>query len=82
MTYKGQTNTLSIARPREPDPGLIHTAVRLHKKISTVIANLLKPGSGASDQPPLQIPEPVVPIAPSRYANQGERPALSRPPNR
>jgi hypothetical protein len=40
-----------------------------NKKISTVIANLLKPGQWVRLINHLsQIPEPVVPIAPSKYA--------------
>ncbi|OAI39013.1 hypothetical protein AYO39_00710 [Actinobacteria bacterium SCGC AG-212-D09] len=69
MTYKGQTNTLSMPDHANRIQVSYTPLFGSNKKISTVIANLLKPGQWLRLINHLsQIPEPVVPIAPSRYA--------------
>ena len=69
MSYKGQTNTLSMPDHANRIQVSYTPLFGSNKKISTEIANLLKPGQWLRLINHLsQIPEPVVPIAPSRYA--------------
>jgi hypothetical protein len=69
MTYKRQTNTLSMPDHTNRIQVTYTPLFGSNKKISTEIANLLKPGQWLRLINHLsQIPEPVVPIAPSKYA--------------
>jgi hypothetical protein len=69
MSYKGQTNTLSMPDHANRIQVSYTPLFGQNKKISTEIANLLKPGQWLRLINHLsQIPEPVVPIAPSKYA--------------
>ena len=69
MTYKGQTNTLSMPDHTNRIQVSYTPLFGSNKKISQTIANLLRPGQWLRLVNHLsQIPEPVVPIAPSRYA--------------
>jgi hypothetical protein len=69
MSYKGQTNTLSMPDHQNRIQISYTPLFGSNKKISTEIANLLKPGQWLRLINHLsQIPEPVVPIAPSKYA--------------
>jgi hypothetical protein len=69
MSYKGQTNTLSM-----PDhTGRIQITFTpqfgQNKKLSAQVAQALKPGQWIQLINRIgQLPEPVVPIAPSQYA--------------
>jgi hypothetical protein len=69
MTYKGQTNTLSMPDHTNRIQVSYTPLFGSNKKISQTIANLLRPGQWLRLVNHLsQIPEPVVPIAPSKYA--------------
>jgi hypothetical protein len=69
MTYKGQTNTLSMPDHANRIQVTYNALFGSNQKISQTIANLLKPGQWVRLINHLsQIPEPVVPIAPSKYA--------------
>jgi hypothetical protein len=69
MSYKSQTNTLSMPDHANRIQVSYTPLFGSNKKISTEIANLLKPGQWLRLINHLsQIPEPVVPIAPSKYA--------------
>jgi hypothetical protein len=69
MTYKNQLNTLSMPDHTNRIQVSYTPLFGSNKKISTEIANLLKPGQWLRLINHLsQIPEPVVPIAPSKYA--------------
>jgi hypothetical protein len=69
MSYKGQSNTLSL-----PDHGdriqVSYTPLfGQNNKLSAAVANMLKPDQWTQLINHIkQIPEPIVPIAPSRYA--------------
>jgi murein DD-endopeptidase MepM/ murein hydrolase activator NlpD len=69
MSYKGQGDTLALP-DRANRIQITYTPLfGSNKKISTQMANLLKPGQWLRLINHLsQIPEPVVPIAPSHYA--------------
>jgi hypothetical protein len=69
MSFKGQTNTLSL--PDHPDRIQVSYTPLFgqNKALSSEIATLLKPGQWIQLINRIsQIPEPVVPIAPSKYA--------------
>jgi hypothetical protein len=69
MTYLGKTNTLSMPDHANRIQVSYAPLFGSNKKISQTIANLLRPGQWLRLVNHLsQIPEPVVPIAPSRYA--------------
>jgi hypothetical protein len=69
MSYKGQTNTLSMPDHTNRIQVSYTPLFGSNKKISNEIATLLKPGQWLRLINHLgKIPEPVVPIAPSRYA--------------
>jgi hypothetical protein len=69
MSYKNQLNTLSMPDHANRIQVSYTPLFGTNKKISTEIANLLKPGQWLRLINHLsQIPEPVVPIAPSKYA--------------
>jgi hypothetical protein len=69
MSYKGQGNTIS-RRDHSDRIQISYTPLYgQNKQLSAQIANLLRPGQWIQLINRLsQIPEPVVPIAPSRYA--------------
>jgi Transglycosylase SLT domain/Peptidase family M23 len=69
MTYKNQANTVSMPDHANRIQVSYTPLFGQNKKISSEIANLLKPGQWLRLINHLsQIPEPVVPIAPSKYA--------------
>jgi hypothetical protein len=69
MRYKGQTNTLSMPDHKSRLQVSYTPLFGQNKKISQTIANMLKPDQWLRLINHLgQLPEPVVPIAPSRYA--------------
>jgi hypothetical protein len=69
MSYKRQTNTLAMPDHKNRLQVSYTPLFGSNKKISQTIANLLRPGQWLRLVNHLsQIPEPVVPIAPSRYA--------------
>ncbi len=69
IAYKNQTNTVSMPDHANRIQVSYTPLFGQNKKISTEIANLLKPGQWLRLINHLsQIPEPVVPIAPSKYA--------------
>ena len=69
MSYKNQANTVSMPDHANRIQVSYTPLFGQNKKISSEIANLLKPGQWLRLINHLsQIPEPVVPIAPSKYA--------------
>jgi hypothetical protein len=69
MTYKGQSNTLSMPDHANRIQVSYTPLFGSNKKISSEVANLLKPQQWLTLINHLsQLPEPVVPIAPSKYA--------------
>ncbi len=69
MSYKGQTNTIAM-KDHTNRIQISYTPVfGTNKKLSQELANLLRPGQWIQLMSRLSsIPEPVVPIAPSKYA--------------
>ena len=84
MSYKGQSNTLCAPGPRQPHPGRVHAAVRRATRSSRAeIKSILQPGQWNKLINRIsQIPEPIVPIAPSKYAirTAGKNAAAQREP--
>ena len=69
MSYKGQTNTLSLPDHANRIQVAYTPLFGRNKKLSTEITNILKPGQWIQLINHLsQIPEPAIPIAPSKYA--------------
>jgi hypothetical protein len=69
MSYKGQPNTLSLPDHTNRIQITYTPVFGQNKKLSAQIANLLAPGQWTQLINHIsQIPEPVVPIAPSKYA--------------
>jgi hypothetical protein len=69
MSYKGQTNTIAMKDHANRIQVTYTPLFGYNKKLSQELASLLKPGQWIDLMNRLsQIPEPVVPIAPSRYA--------------
>jgi hypothetical protein len=69
MSYKGQTNTIAMKDHSNRLQVSYTPLFGMNKKLSSELASLLRPGQWISLMNRLsQIPEPVVPIAPSKYA--------------
>jgi hypothetical protein len=69
MSYKGQTNTLSLPDHQNRIQVTYTPVFGQNKKLSAQITSLLRPGQWIQLINHIsQIPEPVVPIAPSKYA--------------
>ena len=69
MSYKGQTNTLSLPDHSNRIQVTYTPLFGQNKKLSAEIASLMQPGQWIQLINHIsQIPEPVVPIAPSKYA--------------
>ena len=69
MSYKGQSNTISLPDHNDRIQITYTPVFGQNKKLSAEIANLLQPNQWVQLINHLsQIPEPIVPIAPSRYA--------------
>jgi len=69
MSFKGQTNTLSLPDHADRIQVSYTPLFGQNKALSSEIATLLKPGQWIQLINRIsQIPEPVVPIAPSKYA--------------
>ena len=69
MSYKGQNNTLSLPDHANRIQVTYTPVYGQNKKLSSEIANLLSPGQWTQLINHIsQIPEPIVPIAPTKYA--------------
>jgi hypothetical protein len=69
MSYKGQANTIALPDHANRIQITFTPVFGQNKKLSGEIANLLQPNQWVQLINHLsQIPEPIVPIAPSRYA--------------
>jgi hypothetical protein len=69
MTYKNQTNTLSLPDHQNRIQITYTPQFGDNKKLSAQVAQVLKPGQWIQLITRIgQLPEPVVPIAPSQYA--------------
>ncbi len=69
MAYKGQTNTLALPDHKNRIQITFTPDFGTNKKLSAQIKSLLQPGQWVQLINRIsQIPEPVVPIAPSKYA--------------
>ncbi len=69
MSYKGQSNTLALPDHANRIQVEFTPLFGKNKKLSSEIKSILKPGQWVQLINRIsQIPEPVVPIAPSRYA--------------
>jgi hypothetical protein len=69
MTYKGQKNTLQMADHKNRIQITYTPQFGDNKKLSNQVAQVLKPGQWITLINRIgQLPEPVVPIAPSKYA--------------
>jgi hypothetical protein len=69
MSYKGQSNTISLPDHADRIQVSYTPLFGQNKKLSAQIASLLRPGQWIQLINRIsQIPEPVVPIAPSKYA--------------
>jgi len=69
MSYKGQTNTISLPDHANRIQISYTPLYGQNKKLSAEIASMLRPGQWIQLINRIsQIPEPVVPIAPSKYA--------------
>jgi hypothetical protein len=69
MSYKGQANTLALPDHSDRVQVSFTPLFGANKKLSTEIKSILQPGQWTQLINRIsQIPEPVVPIAPSKYA--------------
>ena len=69
MSYKGQPNTLSLPDHANRIQVTFTPLFGKNKKLSCEVKTILKPGQWIKLISRIsQIPEPVVPIAPSKYA--------------
>ncbi|MGI9184966.1 MAG: lytic murein transglycosylase [Solirubrobacteraceae bacterium] len=69
IAYKGQSNTLALPDHKNRIQVTFTPAYGTNKKLSKQVKSLLQPGQWVQLINRIsQIPEPVVPIAPSRYA--------------
>jgi hypothetical protein len=69
MTYKGQTNTLNLPDHQNRIQISYTPQFGDNKKLSSQVAQALKPGQWIQLINRIgQLPEPIVPIAPSQYA--------------
>jgi len=69
MTYKGQTNTLSLPDHANRIQVTFTPLFGSNSKLSSEVKSILQPGQWVQLINRIsQIPEPVVPIAPSKYA--------------
>src|SRR5205823_3787174 len=69
MSYKGQSDTLSLPDHKDPIQVTYTPAFGNNKKLAAQVASILQPGQWIQLINRLgQLPEPVVPIAPSKYA--------------
>jgi hypothetical protein len=69
MSYKGQTNTLALPDHADRLQIAFTPLFGQNRKLSQQIASILKPGQWIQLISRIsQIPEPIVPIAPSRFA--------------
>ena len=69
MAYKGQTNTLALPDHKNRIQITFTPAYGANKKLSAEIRSILQPGQWIQLINRIsQIPEPVVPISPSKYA--------------
>ena len=69
MSYKGQPNTLALPDHKNRIQVTFTPEFGSNKKLSNQIKALLQPGQWVQLINRIgQIPEPIVPIAPSRYA--------------
>ena len=69
MSYKGQTNTLTLPDHADRIQVTYTPQFGTNKKLSAQVAEILQPGQWADLINRLsQIPEPIVPVAPSKYA--------------
>ena len=69
MSYKGQTNTLAMPDHANRIQITYTPLFGQNKKLSAQITSILKPNQWIQLINRIsQIPEPVVPIAPSKYA--------------
>jgi hypothetical protein len=69
MSYKGQSNTLALADHSSEIQVSFTPLFGGNKKLSSQVGSILKPGQWTALINHIsQIPEPVVPIAPSRYS--------------
>jgi hypothetical protein len=69
MSYKGQNNTLRLPDHSNRIQVTYTPVYGQNKRLSTEITNLLSPGQWTNLINHIaRIPEPIVPIAPSKYA--------------
>jgi hypothetical protein len=69
MSYKGQSNTLALPDHNNRVQVTFTPLFGTNKKLSNEIKSILQPGQWVQLINRIsQIPEPVVPIAPSKYA--------------
>ena len=69
MTYKGQPDTLSLPDHKNRIQVTYTPAFGNNKKLAAQVASILQPGQWIQLINRIgQLPEPVVPIAPSKYA--------------
>jgi hypothetical protein len=69
MSYKGQNNTLALPDHANRIQVTFTPLFGSNKKLSNEIKSILQPGQWVQLINRIsQIPEPVVPIAPSKYA--------------
>ena len=69
MSYKGQSNTIALPDHKNRIQITFTPAFGANRKLSEQVRSLLRPGQWVQLINRIsQIPEPVVPIAPSRYA--------------
>jgi hypothetical protein len=69
MSYKGQSNTLSMPDHSSQIQVSFTPLFGANKKLSTALSSALKPGQWTALINRIsKIPEPIVPIAPSKYA--------------
>ena len=69
IAYKGQSNTLALPDHKNRIQITFTPEFGTNKKLSKQVRSLLQPGQWVQLINRIsQIPEPVVPIAPSRYA--------------
>jgi hypothetical protein len=69
IAYKGQSNTLALPDHKNRIQILFTPDYGTNKKLSNQIRSILQPGQWAQLINRIsQIPEPVVPISPSKYA--------------
>ncbi len=69
MSYKGQTNTVSLPDHSDRIQVSYTPLYGQNKQLSNEIQSILQPGQWIQLINRIsQIPEPVVPIAPSKYA--------------